>query len=68
MISASPNVDALANARTDYLRDDIEAAFGNAGLKSPHAVSESGNVRPDKSAGREHDDEEDAWQGFHGNA
>ncbi|SFO92861.1 hypothetical protein [Amycolatopsis rubida] len=67
MLSASPNVSALANAGTANLQEDIEAAFGNAGLKSPHAVSESGSVRRDKSAGREFDEEEDAWRGFHGN-
>ncbi|MFD2465795.1 hypothetical protein [Amycolatopsis silviterrae] len=67
MISASPNVDALAHAGTENIREDIEAAFGNAGLKSPHAVSDSGSVRPDKSAGREFDDEEDVWRGIHGN-
>ncbi len=67
MISATPNASALDNAGTANIQEDIEAAFGNAGLKSPHAVSESGSVRPDKAAGREFDDEEDAWQGFHGN-
>ncbi|MGW4399562.1 hypothetical protein ACWEHA_30095 [Amycolatopsis nivea] len=67
MLSATPNVSALANAGPANVQEDIEAAFGNAGLKSPHAASESGSVRPDRAAGREFDDEEDAWQGFHGN-
>ncbi|WP_406634686.1 hypothetical protein [Amycolatopsis sp. WGS_07] len=68
MISASPNVPALANAGTGNVRSDIESAFADAGLRSRHAVSDPGSVRAGTSARRDFDEEEDVWRGLDGNS
>lgn len=62
--SATPNVGALEHASTDYLKRDLESAFSNAGLLSPHAVVELGGAGDEDSQAHGSDDDEELWQGL----